>query len=272
MLPTLIIILLIAGLYFINKKRKNKSITPFILSSLHIRLLETNVLYYSKLSPKKQNFFKLRISQFLSDVKITGIETSVEPLDQILIASGAIIPIFGFKKWNYSSLKEVLLYKKSFTQNLDFTDKKSKEHITGMVGTGHLNNIMILSKPALRHGFSNKTDKQNVAIHEFIHLIDKEDLTIDGIPQVLLENQISLPWIEFVRKKIAEINTGKSDIRNYGGSSAIEFYAVAGEYFFERPKLLKRKHPELYRLLSELFNQQGFSKKKKKTPLNISKK
>ena len=261
MLPTLIILLLLVALYFVNKKNKKKDTTPFILSSLHLHLLKKNVLYYSKLSTKKQSEFKLRISQFLSQVKITGIETTVEPLDEILIASGAIIPIFGFKKWNYSTLKEVLLYKKSFTKDLDFTNNTSTEHITGMVGTGHLNNIMILSKPALRYGFSNKTDKQNVAIHEFIHLIDKEDLSIDGVPKILLENHISLPWVEFVRKKIDEINTGKSDIRTYGGSSATEFYAVAGEYFFERPKLLRRKHPELYKLLSELFNQQGFSKK-----------
>jgi len=256
MLPTIIIIiLLVAVLYFINKKDKNKTTSTFVLTKQHIELLEKNVWYYSKLSLKKQAEFKIRIGEFLSQVKITGIETNVSPLDEILIASGAIIPIFGFKKWKYTSLQEVLLYKKSFTKNLDFTDNKSTEFVTGMVGTGHLNNIIILSQPALRHGFSNKTDKQNVAIHEFIHLIDKEDMHIDGIPKILLDNHISLPWVEFVRKKINEINHGKSDIRDYGGSSPTEFYAVAGEYFFERPKLLKRKHPELYKLLSKVFKQ-----------------
>jgi len=261
MAPVLIIILLFVALYFINKKDNTQTTITFVLSSLHIDLLEKNVVYYSKLNTKKQTEFKKRIVEFLSQVKIIGIETSVAPLDEILIASGAIIPIFGFKKWKYTTLKKVLLYKKSFKKNLDFTDNKSIEHVTGMVGTGSLNNIMILSQPALRHGFSNKTDKKNVAIHEFIHLIDKEDMHIDGIPQILMDNHISIPWVEFVRKKINEINNGKSDIRDYGGSSAIEFYAVAGEYFFGRPKLLKRKHPELYKLLSELFKQQGFSKK-----------
>lgn len=261
MIPTLIVLLLIAGLYFINKKKKNKFQNKFVLSNLHVDLLKKNVAYYSKLNKQKQAEFTVRITEFLSTVKITGIETTVSPLDEILIASGAIIPIFGFKKWKYTTLQEVLLYKKSFTKDLNFTDTQSTEFVTGMVGTGHLNNIMILSQPALRHGFSNKTDKQNVAIHEFIHLIDKEDMDIDGIPQILMDNPISLPWTEFVRKKINEINKGKSDIRDYGGTSATEFYAVAGEYFFERPKLLKRKHPELYKLLSELFKQQGFSKK-----------
>ncbi|MBL4747212.1 MAG: zinc-dependent peptidase [Flavobacteriaceae bacterium] len=256
MVPALIILLLIIVLYFIHKKTKNTKKNSVVLSPVHLDLLEKKVLYYTQLSPHKKALFRTRISEFLSTVKITGIETTVEAIDEILIASGAIIPIFGFKTWKYSTLQEVLLYKKSFTKRLDFTDNTSTEHITGMVGTGSLNNIMILSQPALHHGFSNTTDKKNVAIHEFIHLIDKEDMNIDGIPKVLMDNQISLPWTEFVRKKINDINRGKSDIRGYGGSSAIEFYAVVGEYFFERPKLLKRKHPELYALLSTLFKQQ----------------
>ncbi|WP_262503045.1 zinc-dependent peptidase [Polaribacter glomeratus] len=33
----------------------------------------------------------------------------------------------------------------------------------------------------------------------------------------------------------------------------MEFLAVAGEYFFERPKLIKKKHPELYRMLETCF-------------------
>ncbi|WP_317131330.1 zinc-dependent peptidase [Polaribacter glomeratus] len=49
------------------------------------------------------------------------------------------------------------------------------------------------------------------------------------------------------------MNNNKSDIRNYGVTSEIEFLAVAGEYFFERPKLIKKKHPELYRMLETCF-------------------
>jgi Mlc titration factor MtfA (ptsG expression regulator) len=51
------------------------------------------------------------------------------------------------------------------------------------------------------------------------------------------------------------INDNHSDIRKYGGTNQAEFFAVASEYFFERPDLLKKKHPELYRMLSECFNQ-----------------
>jgi hypothetical protein len=58
-----------------------------------------------------------------------------------------------------------------------------------------------------------------------------------------------------MHQKIAEIDNGGSDINPYGASSKVEFLAVASEYFFERPKLLKRKHPELYTQLAKFFRQ-----------------
>ena len=51
------------------------------------------------------------------------------------------------------------------------------------------------------------------------------------------------------------INDNHSDIRKYGGTNQAEFFAVASEYFFERPDLLKSKHPELYEMLVKCFNQ-----------------
>ncbi|MGK0390534.1 MAG: Mlc titration factor MtfA (ptsG expression regulator), partial [Maribacter sp.] len=58
---------------------------------------------------------------------------------------------------------------------------------------GYMEGKMILSKPALHHGFDNGTDKRNTAIHEFIHLIDKMDGNIDGIPTLLIERPYMLP-------------------------------------------------------------------------------
>lgn len=46
-----------------------------------------------------------------------------------------------------------------------------------------------------------------------------------------------------------------SDINPYGATSNAEFFAVASEYFFERPDLLQEKHPELHELLSQVFRQ-----------------
>ena len=60
---------------------------------------------------------------------------------------------------------------------------------------------MIISKNALRDGFSNETDKKNTAVHEFVHLIDKMDGAIDGVPEVLLQKQYTIPWLELMKKR-----------------------------------------------------------------------
>ena len=113
---------------------------------------------------------------------------------------------------------------------------------------------MILSKRALHLGFANTTDKSNTGIHEFVHLIDKMDGVTDGIPEQLMNNQYAIPWLDIMHKKMEEINDDRSDIREYGGTKQSEFFAVAAEYYFERPKLLKRKHPQLYKMMQACFN------------------
>ena len=118
-----------------------------------------------------------------------------------------------------------------------------------------MNGVMILSKPALEYGFKNERDKKNTAIHEFVHLIDKEDGDVDGIPNVLLERQYAIPWLDMIRQKIDQIYEGGTGINPYGGTNRAEFFAVVSEYFFERPRLFKRNHPKLYDLLKKIFKQ-----------------
>jgi len=122
-----------------------------------------------------------------------------------------------------------------------------------MVGNGFLNGKMLLSKRSLHGGFGNKTDRNNTGVHEFIHLIDMEDGAVDGIPENLLKDENIIPWVDLMYRKIKEIKSGDSDIKPYGATNEAEFFSVVGEYFFERPELLKRKHPELFKLLEEAF-------------------
>ena len=54
---------------------------------------------------------------------------------------------------------------------------------------------------------------------------------------------------------MAEIASGDSDIDRYALTNEAEFFAVASEYFFERPGVMERKHPELYAMLERVFQQ-----------------
>ena len=71
---------------------------------------------------------------------------------------------------------------------------------------------MILSKPALLTGFDITTDKNNVGIHEFAHLVDGADGAIDGIPPGV-PAEVARAWIEWVGKELAEPPGKRSHIK-----------------------------------------------------------
>lgn len=216
-------------------------------------LLESEVPFYEQLEPNDKKRFEDRVMRFLADVRITGVSTEITEKDRLLVAASAVIPIFGFPDWYYRGLREVLLYPAAF--NAHYAVTGAGRDRLGQVGSGTMGGKMILSRPALEQGFSNESSKTHVGIHEFVHLLDKADGLVDGLPEALLERQYALPWMKLMKEKIKGINTGKSDINPYGGTEEAEFFPVVSEYFFKRPKLLKRKHPKLYAKLERIFKQ-----------------
>ena len=266
----IVVLLFVAVLFLIIRKlwRKNNWIKPDspFPPEWRIILIE-KVAFYNALSHEEKIRFEFKIQEFLMNYRITGINVNVNITDKLLVASSAVIPIFAFPEWRYTDLQEVLLYPDMFNEK--FETSGENRNILGIVGTGYMEGIMILSKPALHHGFANETDKKNTAIHEFVHLIDKLDGSIDGIPSLLLEKQYTIPWLELINTKIENIYTEKSDINPYGGTNRVEFFAVASEYFFEKPKLLAQNHPRLYSLLEQIFNQTMISRNLNKKKLRI---
>ena len=217
-------------------------------------VLQRDVLFFRALDPSDQVRFRRELQVFLGEKRITGVKVRLDTTTQVLAAVSAIIPIFGFPDWEWDQIREVLVYPTRFDGEFDFGDRQD-HNILGMVGTGSLNGLMILSKPDLIGGFRNATDKRNVGVHEFAHLVDKSDGVIDGVPGVGLVRDAIGPWVDLVRRKMSEIEEGRSDINRYALTNEAEFFAVASEYFFERPGVMARKHPELYAALEGVFNQ-----------------
>jgi len=217
-------------------------------------VLQREVVFFRALAPEEQQRFRRELQVFLGEKRITGIKLELDTTTRVLAAASAIIPIFGFPEWEWDQISEILVYPDRFDDEFAF-EGGSERQTLGMVGTGALNGLMILAKPDLLGGFRNSGDKRNVGLHEFAHLMDKSDGTIDGLPAVGLDRAAIGPWIELVRRKMEEMRRGDSDIDPYGLTNEAEFFAVTTEYFFERPGVMERKHPELYSMLSRVFNQ-----------------
>ena len=249
--------LLIAGfiiaLYLIFRKRKPELTAAVTISEAERDILLSHVVWYQHLTAPDRLQFEHMLMDFLSYVRIEGIDLVPDLTDRLLIACSAVIPIFGFGQWRYQNLHAVILYPDTF--NKDFQFEGGDRNILGMVGTGYMNGQMILSRSALLEGFSINADKENTAIHEFVHLLDQSDGATDGIPQNLMPHQYIIPWVKMIHQEINKIEAGKSDINPYAVTNEAEFFAVVSEYFFEKPTLFKEKHPDLYQILSTIFSQ-----------------
>ena len=237
-----------------RRKRKKKIEVTGTFPKQYRSILEQHVEFYNNLTEESKVEFENRMWHFLNTTTISGVNTTVEDLDRVLIAASAIIPIFAFKDWEYVNLNTVLLYPDSFDE--EFNQAGEGRTTLGVVGEGAYQNLMVLSQHELRQGFINKTGKNNTAIHEFVHLLDKTDGAVDGVPEFMLSKKYMEPWLKLIHRKINEIRQNDSDINPYGATNEAEFFAVVSEYFFERPDLLQEKHPGLSEILTQIFRQE----------------
>lgn len=238
---------------FTKKYRERKALVKTPFPTPWKSILNQYVAFYRSLSKKEQACFETEVQIFLHETRVTGIQTEVDDVTLVLVGASAIIPVFGFPEWEYENLGEVLIYPRSFTR--DFRLEGPDRTVQGMVGTGLMQDILILSKPALLAGFQVTNDKHNVGIHEFVHLLDSADGQYDGIPERFLERTYIAPWVKLMHEEMKRINDGDSTLPQYGGVSPVEFFSVAAEYFFEHPRSLQKDHPKLYALLQRVFRQ-----------------
>lgn len=128
------------------------------------------------------------------------------------------------------------------------------EDATPVLGAAHRGGPVVLAWDAVLHGSRNARDGRNLVIHEMAHKIDFLDGQADGTPP--LDSGAELErWAAACTRAFHEVREGADPVlREYAGTNEAEFFAVASEVFFERPRQLAREHPDLYRVLAELYN------------------
>jgi Mlc titration factor MtfA (ptsG expression regulator) len=102
-------------------------------------------------------------------------------------------------------------------------------------------------------------DGYNVVIHEAAHRLDLLDGEVNGRP-ALHAGMSAAEWKDvfsdaFTRMGRKTRRRGRSRIDPYAMESDSEFFAVASEYFFEQPRVLRAEYEDVYRLLSLFYRQ-----------------
>jgi Mlc titration factor MtfA (ptsG expression regulator) len=69
-----------------------------------------------------------------------------------------------------------------------------------------------------------------------------------------------IAWARILSREFEKLREDKrrghhSLLNQYGATNAAEFFAVATEYFFEKPRQMQDKQPELYEELKMFYQQ-----------------
>jgi Mlc titration factor MtfA (ptsG expression regulator) len=209
--------------------------------------LNQHISFYKKLSARDKIIFEDRVGLFLAEITITEVGNSAPQKSTCLyVASSAVITFWGLPYWNYGELGEVLVYPDNFNGDNSIDHKGL---IAGKVDHGGLmDGTMVLSLPTLIKGFV-LLDASNVGIHEFAHMLDRTDESVDGIP-AFIRGEERLVWAALVDREMRR--KGKHPkLNSYGFTSEEEFFAVLMEAYRENPRRIEKRYPELFAILEE---------------------
>lgn len=129
-----------------------------------------------------------------------------------------------------------------------------------VLGTAHRAGAVVLSWQSARDGGREADDGRNLVFHEFAHALDMLDGVIDGTPP-LPDAKTARTWFEVMTRYYERLVAAAADGRQrtlldtYGATNVAEFFAVATEAFFERPRQMKRKLPDLYAVMQAFYQQ-----------------
>lgn len=118
---------------------------------------------------------------------------------------------------------------------------------------------VVLTWDAVVRGGRDPRDGRNLVFHEFAHQLDFEDSETDGAPWLDSRQQYRA-WARVLAKEYALLRTASEAgapalLDEYGATNPAEFFAVATEFFFERPRELCARHPDLYDQLRRFYRQ-----------------
>jgi Mlc titration factor MtfA (ptsG expression regulator) len=246
---------------FSNRRRRKLRATPVPLEWLTI--LRQNVPIFRRLPPEDRAELLGHMQVFIAEKHFEGCG-GLELTDEILvtIAAQACLLLLHRDTDYYPQLTSILVYPTGYTAH-------DQRYLGGGLWEegpedrlGHTSKelrALVLAWDAASHGALNPSDGANVVLHEFAHQLDFENRSADGTPEL----ETHAEYLSWARVMSAEFQALRSRdpfstvavLDDYGAKNPTEFFAVATEAFFERPRALKERHPELYATLQGFFKQ-----------------
>jgi MtfA peptidase len=244
------------------KKWRRKKVRQQAFPPEWLAMLEQRVPFYGRLSVLDKEELKQHILVFLAEKHFfdCGGLTITDEI-KVTIAAQACVLLLHRETDYYPGLHSILVYPAAYVA------KATRRLEGGIVEEGYdvrlgeswHHGSVVLSWDDVRRGSADVRDGHNVVFHEFAHQLDSSEGQGDS-SVVLQQKSTFIAWARVLHKNFVKLQQDLSSNRptllgSYAGQDPAEFFAVATEYFFERPKDLQRTYPDLYQELSNFYHQ-----------------
>jgi len=226
------------------------------------RVLDHSIPLYRHLPTPLKEQLHGHINVFLAEKNFEG-GGGLTMTDEIrvTIAAQACILLLNRRTDYYPRLYSIIVYPEEFTveRPLYFSGHHHLEGEETRLGESWPTGAVVIAWSHARQGSSDPNDGRNVVFHEFAHQLDQEDGRADGMP-VLQRTSSYITWARVLGRQYEDlqlrVKSGMASLLDkYGATNAAEFFAVATECFFERPRQMEAQLPDLYRELKDFYNQ-----------------
>lgn len=241
-----------------SKKQKRKALLDTPLTDQQRAIVAREVPMTQRLPSHLQRNLEGRINLFLDQVDFIGCAgLDITEEMELSIAAQASLLVVNSDAW-YENLRTALIYPGAFRgPKRDYDGYVVTEGKTTMLGQSWPRGPVVLSWAAAQYGANDERDGHNVVLHEFAHQLDDLSGRTDAVP-VLSAGQSYDTWEQvfldaFERHRDTVERGQETPLDAYGAEAHQEFFAVAIEAFFEKPKALKSAEPDLYEQISQLL-------------------
>lgn len=224
-----------------------------------LEYLRANVKQYALLDEQEQKHLRDLVQVFIAEKHwegCGGLELTEEM--QVTIAANACVMILARDHDLLKEIETILVYPSGVVlpdQQAGFFDGRPRVvgEGTDVLGLAHAGGPMVLAWDSVIEGSRNSNDGRNLVIHEVAHEIDFLDGAADGTPPLDTAEQ-RRTWARACSEAYLAHKDGSENVlRDYATTNEAEFFAVASEMFFERPKRIANELPALYAVLRDFY-------------------
>lgn len=244
------------------KRRRRKKIIAVPFPDAWDKILRKNFPLYLRLSDDDRLALQDAVKIFVAEKIFEGAggQEITEEI-KVTIAAQACVLLLRRETDYYPKLRSIIVYPRAFVSVVSEQAGYGVVHEREVVRLGEAwgHGTVVLSWNDSRSGAADINDGHNLVFHEFAHQLDQEDGDANGAP-ILERNSMYVAWARVLGAAYTELQKDSKRKRStvldtYGATNPAEFFAVATEAFFEKPRRLRQRHPELYEELKLYYQQ-----------------